>query len=110
MINKDNSEIIFFSDPVENLTHPFYKKQIVFTGALSTMTRSEASKQVKAYGGYLQGAVTQHTDFVVLGNKRRGISAKQQKAEQLICEGQDIQILIEDDFLWLISIPKKDDK
>ncbi len=42
MINKDNSEIIFFSDPVENLTHPFYKKQIVFTGALSTMTRSEA--------------------------------------------------------------------
>ena len=54
MINKDNSEIIFFSDPAENRTHPFYNKQIVFTGALSTMTRSEAAKQVKAYGGYLQ--------------------------------------------------------
>lgn len=110
MINKDNSEIIFFSDPAENRTHPFYNKQIVFTGALSTMTRCEAAKQVKAYGGYLQGAVTQQTDFVVLGDKRRGISAKQYKAEQLINQGQDIQILIEDDFLWLISIPREMDK
>ncbi len=110
MINKDNTEIIFFSDSVENLTHPFYNKQIVFTGALSTMTRSEAAKQIKAYGGYLQGAVTQQTDFVILGDKRRGISAKQHKAEQLMSQGQDIQILIEDDFLWLISIPREMDK
>lgn len=106
MTNKDSLDIIF-SDPIESLSHPFYHKQIVFTGALSTMTRSEAARQVKACGGLLQGTVTQQTDFVILGDKRRGISTKQRKAEQLINDGEDIQILIEDDFLWLISIPKE---
>ena len=71
------------------------------------MTRSEAAKQVKAYGGYLQGAVTQQTDFVILGDKRRGISAKQHKAEQLMSQGQDIQILIEDDFYGLFRYQGK---
>ncbi|EAZ85323.1 DNA polymerase III subunit epsilon [Bacillus sp. B14905] len=106
MTNQDSLDI-FFSDPTESLPHPFYHKQIVFTGALSTMTRSEAAKQVKACGGFLQGTVTQQTDFVILGDKRRGISTKQRKAEQLMNYGEDIQILIEDDFLWLISIPKE---
>ena len=106
MTNKDNLDIIF-SDQTESHSHPFYNKQIVFTGALSTMTRSDAAKQVKAYGGFLQGTVTQQTDFVILGDKRRGISTKQRKAEQLINLGQDIQVLIEDDFLWLISMSKE---
>ncbi|KPN94457.1 BRCT domain-containing protein [Lysinibacillus sp. ZYM-1] len=106
MTNKDNLDIIF-SDQTESHSHPFYNKQIVFTGALSTMTRSDAAKQVKAYGGFLQGTVTQQTDFVILGDKRRGISIKQRKAEQLMNLGQDIQILIEDDFLWLISMSKE---
>jgi len=106
MTNKDNLDIIF-SDQTESHSHPFYNKQIVFTGALSTMTRSDAAKQVKAYGGFLQGTVTQQTDFVILGDKRRGISTKQRKAEQLINLGKDIQVLIEDDFLWLISMSKE---
>lgn len=107
MTNRDNPEIIFITDPAESLTHPFNNKQIVFTGALSTMTRSEAAKQVKVCGGSLQGAVTPQTDFVILGDKRRGISTKQRKAEQLMSQGHDIQLIIEDDFLWLISM--KDD-
>ncbi|MCL1702289.1 BRCT domain-containing protein [Lysinibacillus sp. Bpr_S20] len=102
--NKDNTEIILLSDPSECLMHPFYHKQIVFTGALSTMTRSEAVKRVRACGGILQGAITQDTDFLILGDKRRGISSKQLKAEKLISLGQDIQIIIEDDFMWLISM------
>jgi len=106
MTNKDNLDIIF-SDQTESHSHPFYNKQIVFTGALSTMTRSDAAKKVKAYGGFLQGTVTQQTDFVILGDKRRGISTKQRKAEQLINLGKDIQVLIEDDFLWLISMSKE---
>jgi len=102
--NKDNTEVILLSDPSECLMHPFYNKQIVFTGALSTMTRSEAAKEVRAYGGIMQGAVTQDTDFLILGDKRRGISTKQLKAEKLISLGIDIQIIIEDDFIWLISM------
>ena len=102
--NKDNIEVIFLSGPSEPLMHPFTNKQIVFTGALSTMTRSEAAKKVRACGGNLQGAVTKETDFLILGKKRRGISTKQLKAEQLISLGVDIQIIDEDDFLWLISM------
>lgn len=100
----DNTEVIFLSDPSERLMHPFHNKQIVFTGALSTMTRSEAAKKVRACGGIMQGAVTKETDFLILGKKRRGVSTKQLKAEQLISNGHDIQIIDEDDFMWLISI------
>ncbi len=100
----NNAEVIFLCDPSECLMHPFYKKQIVFTGALSTMTRSQAAKNVQAFGGIMQGAVTQDTDFVILGDKRRGTSTKQLKAEQFISHGLDIQIIPESDFMWLISM------
>ncbi|MGN4128204.1 BRCT domain-containing protein [Lysinibacillus sphaericus] len=105
--HKDNPEVIFFCDPSECLMHPFNKKQIVFTGALSTMTRSQAAKKVRVFGGIMQGAVTQETAFLILGDKRRGISTKQLKAEQLISHGIDIQIIPEADFLWLISMHKE---
>ncbi|KOS69119.1 DNA polymerase III subunit epsilon [Lysinibacillus contaminans] len=105
--NMNNTEDIILSDPSECLMHPFTNKQIVFTGALSTMTRSKAAKKVRAYGGIMQGAVTKETNFLILGEKRRGISTKQKKAEQLINHGFDIQIIPEDDFLWLISIQKE---
>lgn len=104
--NKDFTEVILFSNPSQHSEHPFCNKRIVFTGALSAMTRSEAAKKVRAFGGILQGAVTKETDFVILGNQRRGISSKQLKAEQLISLGVDIQIMLEDDFLWVLSIPK----
>jgi len=41
---------------------------------------------------------------VILGDKRRGKSSKQLKAEQLISLGEDIQILLEDDLIWVLSI------
>ncbi|HWK23219.1 MAG TPA: BRCT domain-containing protein [Ureibacillus sp.] len=104
--SKEDTKIIVFSDQSHHFIHPFDKKNIVFTGALSTMTRSEAAKKVRAFGGQLQGAVTKETDFVILGEKRRGVSTKQAKAEQLIHLGLDIQILLEDDFIWVLSIPK----
>ena len=100
---QDKTNLIYLSNPAERLGHPFHHKQIVFTGALSTMTRSEAVKKVRAYGGILQGAVTKDTHFVILGDKRRGISTKQLKAEQLISLGANIQLIVEADFLWLIS-------
>ncbi|MEK4427538.1 BRCT domain-containing protein [Solibacillus sp. FSL K6-1523] len=97
-------QAVHLEDHYGSFRHPFYNKQLVFTGALSTMTRSEAAKRVRNCGGFLQGAVTTETDFVILGNKRRGISTKQQKAEQLIDLGTDLQLLVEDDFLWLLSM------
>lgn len=103
---ENNKEVIFLSDSSERPMHPFFNKQIVFTGGLSSMTRSEAAKKVRTYGGIIQGVVTKDTHFVILGSKRRGISRKQSKAEQLISLGMDIQIIEEDDFIWLISMHK----
>lgn len=102
----DNMEVILLSNPNEQVNHPFFNKQIVFTGAISSMTRSEAAKKVRNFGGILQGAVTKETDFVIVGNKQRGKSAKLLKAEQLISLGHDIQIIVEDDFIWLLAIGK----
>ena len=102
MIEKQ-SDIIFL-DAATPLKHPFFQKQIVFTGGLSTMTRVEAAKRARQFGATIQGAVTRDTDFVILGAKRRGKSTKQLKAEQLVQLGYDIQILEEDDFLWVLSI------
>lgn len=104
--NIDDTEVILFSDTSQHLVHPFCDKRIVFTGALSSMTRMEAAKKVRAFGGVLQAAVTKDTDFVILGNKRRGISSKQLKAEHLLSLGFNIQIMLEDDFMWVLSIPK----
>jgi len=104
--NNSNTEIIYLSDPSECFMHPFYNKQIVFTGALSTMIRAEAAKKVRACGGIVQGAVTKETDFVILGKNHRGFSTKQLKAEQLIRLGLDIQMIVEDDFIWLISMQR----
>lgn len=100
----ENLKTILLSDPSEQLRHPFNNKQLVFTGSLSMMTRSEAAKKVRACGGMMQGAVTKETDFIILGHNRRGVSTKQLKAEQFIRLGMDIQMISEDDFLWLISM------
>jgi DNA ligase (NAD+) len=42
-------------------------KTFVFTGALETMTRSEAKKAVETRGGKASGSVSAKTDFVVVG-------------------------------------------
>jgi len=105
--NLDNTEMIFFCHPSDRLLHPFYNKHIVFTGALSTMTRSEAAKKARACGALIQGAVTKDTHFVILGKNRRDKSTKHLKAEQFMQRGYDIQMIAEDDFIWLISMEKE---
>ena len=99
-------EIIYFAQEEAQTRHPFYRKNLVFTGALSTMTRSEAAKRVRTFEATLQGAVSNDTHFVILGDKRKGVSTKERKAQQLIALGHDIQIIEEDDFLWLLAMNK----
>ena len=99
---KDSNTIIF-TDTNKVPVHPFTDKRLVFTGALSRMTRSEAAKGARSCGAVIQGAVTHDTDFLVLGKQRRDKSTKQRKAEQLIARGCDIQIIEEEDFYWILS-------
>ena len=85
-------------------THPFTNKHIVFTGALTGMTRSSAAKLATQCGAIIQGAVTAQTDFLILGAKRRGISSKHQAAIRMQLEHEKLQIIEEEDFYWLLSM------
>ena len=102
-------EIIYFKTD-EAYTHPFFQKYIVFTGALEAMTRSSAATFIRDVGGILQGTVSEQTNFVVLGNKRKGVSSKELKARLLEAQGIDLQIINEADFLWLIQMAHNEQK
>jgi NAD-dependent DNA ligase len=88
----------------KQIQHPFFEKRIVFTGALTSMTRSQAAKYVREVGGIMQGAVTNDTDFLIVGAKRNGVSTKHKAAMRLEMTGNPIQIIFEEDFQWLIQL------
>ena len=83
----------------------FYHKHVVFTGTLSSMTRKDAMQLVVNAGGILDKSVIKETNFLILGSTeynaslRGEKSAKRKKAEKMILEGYDIEILDEDTFL-----------
>jgi DNA ligase (NAD+) len=68
----------------------FSGKTFVVTGSLEGMTRSEASKEIKARGGKVTSSVTSKTDYLIAGE---GAGSKYAKAEEL-----GIPILTEADF------------
>ncbi|MGE0197929.1 MAG: NAD-dependent DNA ligase LigA [Simkaniaceae bacterium] len=47
--------------------HPFAGKTFVLTGALETLTRTEAADLIKERGGKVSGSVSKKTDFVLVG-------------------------------------------
>ncbi|MCU8044392.1 MULTISPECIES: 3'-5' exonuclease [unclassified Shewanella] len=85
-----------------------YGQTIVFTGELS-MTRAEAFEASAELGLEIKSGVSKKTNYLVVGEQDQnlvgptGISSKQIKAEALIDEGFDIQILDEDEFMALIK-------
>lgn len=85
-------------------SHPLYGKVCVFTGTLEKMVRKDAMQVVANLGGICGDSVTKITNFLILGNNdycstiKDGKSSKQKKAEKLILEGQDLQIISENVF------------
>jgi DNA polymerase-3 subunit epsilon len=85
-----------------------YGQTIVFTGELS-ISRAEAFEAAAEIGLEIKSGVSKKTDYLVVGEQNEnlvgptGISNKQIKAEALIDEGVDIQILDEDEFMELIE-------
>jgi DNA ligase (NAD+) len=73
-------------------------KTFVLTGALSTMTREEASEAIKNAGGKVTSSVSNKTDYVVVGDSP---GSKYDRAVKL-----GITILNEDEFKKLISQEK----
>ncbi len=88
---------------------PLFGKVCVFTGALEGMTRKEAMQIVANIGGICGDGVTKKTNYLILGNNdycasiKDGKSSKQKKAEKLILEGADLQIIPESVFFDMIS-------
>jgi len=89
----------------KNEEHPFFSKNIVFTGKLYLLTRQDAINVVQRIGGYFQNSVSSKTDYLVLGkltdNKK---SSKQTKAEDLLSKGEIIEIIGEEEFYKMVHI------
>lgn len=90
-------------------TNPIFSKVVVFTGALSTMSRLAAFQIVANLGAIPQDSVTKKTNFLVIGKSdfaksvKGGKTTKMKKAESLIAKGNDLTILSEDAFFDLIE-------
>ena len=69
----------------------FADKTFVLTGALSTMTRSEASSQIKALGGKVVSSVSKSTSALIVGDSP---GSKYNRAQEL-----GVPILTEDQFV-----------
>lgn len=87
--------------------NPFYHQQVVFTGALNTMTRKEAMQRVVNLGGTCWDYVSKKTNYLVLGDYSsiknvKGKSTKHKAAEKLILKGADLHIIDESVFLDLL--------
>jgi DNA polymerase-3 subunit epsilon len=89
---------------------PLYGLRVCFTGTLMAMTRAEAHALLAAAGGQPLPGVTRQTDMLVVGTQdprrlRPGtmLSGKQRKAQLLLDEGQDVEVISEADFLQRLA-------
>jgi DNA polymerase III epsilon subunit-like protein len=87
-----------------------YGAGVTFTGTLGSMTRAAAWQAVADVGGLPLGSVTKQTTYLVFGyqDARKlapgaAKSSKFTKAEALRANGQDIEILSEDDWLTMLQ-------
>jgi DNA ligase (NAD+) len=78
--------------PSAPLKDPFWDgKSVVFTGALTSMTRQEAADQVTARGARVAGSISKKTDYLVVGADP---GSKWEKAQAF-----GVTVLTEQDFL-----------
>jgi len=92
-----------------NIHHLFFKKHLVFTGTLHSMPRKEAMQAVVNVGGYCGSTVGADTSFLVVGELdyrqlKDGLkSNKLKKADQIISDGGELELLTEDEFISLLQ-------
>ena len=92
-----------------NPDHYFYGLYFCFTGKLERMTRKEANTMVALTGGIPEKSVTKNTNILVVGEQdwrvvgESGLSSKMKKAQSLLENGQNIEIMTEDDFIKMFE-------
>ncbi|MCM1323102.1 MAG: NAD-dependent DNA ligase LigA [Acetobacter sp.] len=77
-------------DLVINTESELFGKTVVFTGTLTSLTRSEAKSKALAMGAKVAGSVSANTDYVIAGENA---GSKLKKAQEL-----GVKIISEDDF------------
>ncbi len=89
--------------------HPFFGRSVAFTGALA-ISRREAMQAVVDCGGVAVKGVTRRTELLVTGfqdlarlAQGQNESAKLRKAQDLLAQGQAIEIIGESDFVKLLA-------
>ncbi len=102
--SRDIEKII--GDPSKhNKESIFYGRSIVFTGALSSMTRVQAKQTIADIGGINKSGIAKSTDYLIVGQQdyrvvgEDGMSSKQEKAIKYIALGSEIEILSENEFI-----------
>ena len=97
-------------NPDADPENPLYGMNVTFTGALGSMTRALAWQKVADCGGMPLDGVTKKTNLLVFGYQDArmlapgaSLSSKFQKAITLKDQGQDIEIIGEDDFLTMLQ-------
>lgn len=89
--------------------HPFFEKQMVFTGELSMLERAAAMQKAVDAGGIIKSGVSRKTDYLVVGRQdkslvgAKGVSTKEEKAYSLIEKGFEIKIINEIEFIQLLE-------
>ncbi len=81
--------------PQASMLSPLEGKTVVFTGALSSMTRFEAQSLVERLGGKASSSVSSRTDLVVAGP---GAGSKLQEARRL-----GVKVISEKEFLAMLQ-------
>ena len=87
--------VVFPEEKVSTKDGKLNGKTFVLTGALDTLTRSEAKKEIEKRGGRVTSSVSKNTDYVVVGTDP---GSKYDNAVKL-----NIAILDEDKFKKLLS-------
>jgi DNA polymerase III subunit epsilon len=92
--------------PDADPAHAFYGRVVVFTGKLESRTRQQAWDDVARLGGIPDRSVTMKTNILVIGDLDPSrlipgapTSAKAARAFALHAQGQDIEVMTEEDFL-----------
>lgn len=97
-----------FSQCNLNENNVFCNKGVCITGTLVSMTRTNALQKIVDIGGIACNGVTKNTNYLIMGLQDYSLfadgkeSSKTKKAKELISQGQDLQIISEDDFLRML--------
>ena len=111
-IKKEHVNLVDTLDPSYfNEEHPFYRKYGAVTGKLETGPREYIFELFGKVGGIREENITKKTNFLIMGEQDlshlngKNESSKMIKAKKYLEQGQDIELLGEDDFLRMLQLP-----